>query len=89
MRKIITMTLLALGVSGGVAAADPHFEARGEVVRDHRGEREIHYRSYRERPTVRYERHNERRGYRWVSGAWRWNHSEWIWAPGYYVRIRL
>jgi hypothetical protein len=89
MRKIITMSLLALGLTGGVAAADSRYDGRRDEVRDHREVREVRYRNYRERPAVRYERHNERRGYRWQAGAWRWNHAEWIWAPGYYVRIRF
>jgi len=81
MRTLIVSTLMTLGLTGGVAAADNY---RGEVHHEvYRG----HYRDYRVRPTPRFERHDERRGYRWVGGEWRWNRSEWIWAPGRYIRI--
>lgn len=86
MRKIMMMTLMAVGLVGGVAAADPYHHDNTTVVVRHDGD--VHYRSYRERPAVRYERHDDRRGYRWNAGAWRWQHSEWIWSPGVYVRIR-
>jgi hypothetical protein len=86
MRNIIAMTLVTLGLSGGAALAQP----RGEVIVHERGGdvREVHYRNYRHRPEARFERHEERRGYRWRAGAWRWNHDEWVWAPGIYVRVR-
>jgi len=85
MRNIIAMTLVTLGLSGGAALAQP----RAEVVVHDRGDvREVHYRNHRERPAVRFERHEERRGYRWRTGSWRWNHDEWVWAPGIYVRVR-
>jgi hypothetical protein len=84
MHKIIAAALVTLGLGGGVAMADPHV-----VVREHDGDvREAHYRNYRERPAVRVERHDERRGYRWRAGAWRWNHEEWVWTPGVYLRVR-
>jgi hypothetical protein len=89
MRKIITMTLLTLGLTGGVALADRHDEARRDEIRDHRDAREIHYRDYRVRPALRYEHHVDRHGFRWVSGGWRWNRYEWVWTPGYYVRVRF
>lgn len=85
MRKIMMMALLAVGITGGIAAADPYHRDTTVVVRNGG---EVHYRSYRERPAVRFERHEERRGYRWNAGQWRWQHSEWIWSPGVYVRIR-
>jgi hypothetical protein len=91
MRVLIFSTLMALGVTSGVAAADNyrgegrHEEIRGyRVVRDHRVE---HYRDYHARPRPRYERYEQRRGYRWIGGEWRWNRGEWYWAPGHYVRI--
>jgi hypothetical protein len=81
MRTLIVSTLMTLGLTGGVAAADNYRgEAHHEVDRGH-------YRDSRVRPTPRFERHDERRGYRWTGGEWRWNRSEWIWAPGRYVRI--
>jgi hypothetical protein len=87
------MTLVTLGLSGGVALADPHGEAHREVVRDHRGAQaqDVRYHDHdREAPpAVRFERHEERRGFRWVGGAWRWHGNERSWTPGYYVRIRL
>ena len=44
------------------------------------------YRDYRARPAVRFERHEQRRGFRWVGGEWRWNRFEWVWLPGHFVR---
>ena len=84
MRTLIVSTLVALGLTGGVAAADEHGEARAEV----RVEHVEHYRDRRVRPPVRVERHDERRGYRWVDGGWQWGRGEWIWAPGHYIRGR-
>lgn len=85
MRALIVSTLMTLGLTGGVAAADNY---RGDNYRDahHEVYRE-HYRDYRVRPAPRYERHDYRRGYRWVGGDWRWYRGEWIWTPGRYVRI--
>jgi hypothetical protein len=89
MRALIVSTLMTLGLTGGVAAADNYRgEVHHEVTRDHReapayGE---HHRDYRARPAPRFERHEERRGYRWVGGEWRWGRGEWTWAPGHYVR---
>jgi len=82
MRNILAVTLVTLGLGGGVAAAQPEV-----VVREHR-DHEVHYRNHRERPPIRYERHEMRRGYQWRAGSWRWNHDEWVWAPGIYVRVR-
>jgi len=91
MRALALTTLMMIGLTGGVAAADNHHvDVRRDEVRDHRDVREArveHYRNYRVRPADRFERHEDRRGYRWVGGAWRWNRVEWIWAPGHYVRI--
>jgi hypothetical protein len=81
MRAFIVSTLMTLGLTGGVAAADNY---RGEVRHDVYRE---HYRDYRVRPALRYERHDLRRGYRWVGGEWRWYRGEWTWAPGHYIRI--
>lgn len=91
MRALIVSTLMTLGLTGGVAAADNYRgEVRHEDIRDHRevrDQRVEHYRDYRARPALRFERHEERRGYRWVGGEWRWGRGEWTWAPGHYVRI--
>jgi hypothetical protein len=84
MRTLIVSTLMTLGLTGGVAAADNY---RGDAHRDHHEVYREHYRDYRVRPGPRFERHDERRGYRWVGGEWRWYRSEWIWAPGHYIRI--
>ena len=81
MRALIVSTLMTLGLTGGVAAADTYRgDVHHEVYRDH-------YRDHRVRPAPRFERHDERRGYRWVGGEWQWGRGEWIWTPGHYVRI--
>lgn len=94
MRRILTMSLMAIGLTGGIAAADhdrDDYRDRDRAtvnVRDHgwhRGE-VIHYRDYNHRPELRVERHEYRRGYIWVGGDWRWRHGEWRWIPGHYVR---
>lgn len=77
MRTIIITSLMALGLTGGVAAADT-YRADAHVE---------HYRDHRVRPAPRNERHEARRGYRWRSGEWRWGQGEWVWTPGIYVRI--
>ena len=98
MRRILTLTLMTLGLTGGVALADNgrRVESRRETVtvRDHRGpqrvervERVDHDRSYRARPAIRFERHEVRRGFQWIGGEWTWNSYEWIWMPGHYARI--
>ena len=91
MRALTLTTLMVLGLTGGVAAADNHHvSVRCDEVRDHREVREVraeHDRNDRVRPADRFERHEDRRGYRWVGGEWRWNRVEWIWTPGHYVRI--
>ena len=87
MRALMMTTLMTLGLTGGVAAADNHRgEVRREEIRDHRDVRVERYRDYHARPAVRFERHEDRRGYRWIGGEWRWSGVEWGWAPGYYVR---
>lgn len=87
MRALIVSTLMTLGLTGGVAAADNyrgdvHHEVYREHYRDYRD-----YRDYRVRPAPRYERHEFRHGYRWVGGEWRWYRGGWTWAPGHYIRI--
>lgn len=90
MRRIITAIPLVLGLTGGIAAADPYH--RGVERRDNRherferAERVEHFRDARFRPAARYERFETRAGFRWVTGDWSWNGYEWIWMSGHYVR---
>lgn len=90
MRALILTTLMTLGLTGGVAAADSdRGDARHDASRDHReapAYRADHDRDHRARPAPRFERHEERRGYRWVGGEWRWSGGRWGWAAGRYVR---
>ncbi|HUJ58417.1 MAG TPA: hypothetical protein VLX92_07990 [Kofleriaceae bacterium] len=81
MRKIISAAALSLTLFGGVAMAD---------TRDHRApvRHEEVRRDFRARPAPRFERHEERRGFRWVGGEWRWGARGWDWRPGYYARVR-
>lgn len=37
-------------------------------------------------PDVRVERHDERRGYVWQSGYWRWRGQRHQWVAGHYAR---
>ena len=78
MKALVMTTLMALGLTGGVAAADTHREVREGHVDA--------YRDYHRRPAARFERHEERRGYRWIGGEWRWSGAAWSWLPGHYVR---
>jgi hypothetical protein len=81
--------LMTLGLTGGVAAADNrHSDARGDEIRDHRATeaRVDHLRDRGHPPAARFERHEDRRGFRWIGGEWRWSGSSWTWAPGHYVR---
>jgi hypothetical protein len=91
MRRIITMTIMALGLSGGAAMADTYRGHETVSVRDHRGTREnretvVRYDNVRARPAARFERHEERRGFGWRGGDWRWSGATWSWAPGHYFR---
>jgi len=88
MRRIITMSLMAIGLTGGIAAADGYHDRDRVTVRvNDDGQREvIHYRDYNRRPELRVERHEYRRGFIWVGGDWRWRHGEWRWVPGHYAR---
>ena len=94
MRRILTMSLMAIGLTGGIAAADGYHDRdrdRASVnvnVRagtPHRGE-VVHYRDYNRRPELRIERHEYRRNMIWVGGDWQWRHGEWQWVPGHYAR---
>lgn len=97
MRRIITMSLMAIGLTGGLAAADGYHGRGHDRDRDrasisvnvragtpHRAV--VHYRDYNRRPELRVERHEYRRNYIWVGGDWQWRHHEWMWVPGHYVR---
>ena len=91
MRRIITMTIMALGLSGGAAMADNYRGHETVSVRDHRGVREnretvVRYDNFRARPALRFEHHEERRGFGWRGGEWRWSGAAWSWAPGHYFR---
>ena len=90
MKALVMTTLMALGLTGGVAAADTHHgDGRREEIRDHRGDRDGRIDADRDdhhRPAPRVERHEERRGYRWVGGEWRWRGAAWGWTPGHYAR---
>jgi hypothetical protein len=88
------MSLMAIGLTGGIAAADGYRDRdrdRATVnvnVRagePHRGE-VVHYRDYNHRPELRVERHEYRRNMIWVGGDWQWRHGEWQWVPGHYAR---
>jgi hypothetical protein len=98
MRRILTMSLMAIGLTGGLAAADGYRDRDRDHDRDrasvnvniraggpHRGE-VVHYRDYNRRPELRVERHEYRRNMIWVGGDWQWRHGEWMWVPGHYVR---
>jgi hypothetical protein len=80
--RILAMTLATIGLTGGVALAQP----REVVVRDRHDE--VHYRDHARRPTPRIEHYAHRDGYNWHRGEWRWSGAEWTWSPGVYVRIR-
>src|SRR5690349_996208 len=54
---------------------------------DRREDRAERFRDFRYHPSARYERHDERAGFRFVGGEWKWNGYEWLWVPGHYVRI--
>ena len=93
MRRLITLSMLSLTLFGGVAMADNRdhraVETHREVAVRDRREVVDHYRDHRVRPELRFERHDNRAGFRWNAGSWNWNGYEWAWTPGFYVRIRL
>jgi hypothetical protein len=88
MRRIITMSLMAIGLTGGIAAADNRDRDRDHVTVNVRagGNGEAHYRDHNRRPELRVERHDQRRGFIWVGGDWQWRHGEWQWVGGHYAR---
>ena len=92
MRRIITMSLMAIGLTGGIAAADgDHGRDRDRdhvtvQVREGGNRGEAHYRDHNRRPELRVERHEQRHGFIWVGGDWQWRHGEWQWVAGHYTR---
>jgi hypothetical protein len=80
MKALAITTLMTLGLTAGVASAEPYH-------RDYHHERVEHFRDHRYRPAIRFERHEARGGFRWVPGDWRWDRGEWVWIPGHYIRI--
>lgn len=94
MRRFITSAALAFTLFGMAGLADARVIDRpvreighGPVVL--RGGLDVHFRDYHRRPAPYAEHFAYRAGYDWRPGAWRWDGFEWIWAPGYYVRIAL
>lgn len=86
MKALAMTTLMTLGLTAGVASAQP-YDRDYHHERVDRHERVEHFRDHRFRPALRFERHENRAGFRWVSGEWRWNGGEWMWMPGHYIRI--
>ena len=84
MRRIITMTIMALGLSGGAAMAD-NYRGHETGVRENR-ETVVRHDNFRARPALRFEHHEERRGFGWAGGEWRWGGAQWRWIPGHYFR---
>jgi hypothetical protein len=83
MRRIITLATLSLSLLGGGAAMAAN---RGERVERERVEARVETRDHR--PEARFERHEERSGFRWVGGEWMRHGRGWSWRPGHYERLR-
>lgn len=89
MRRLITSVALAFSLFGMAGMADargfdrPVERGHGPVVVRGGGA----YRDYGHRPDRIVEHYGFRAGYSWHAGDWTWNGYEWIWVPGYYVRI--
>ncbi len=49
----------------------------------------VHFTDYHVRPEYRYERWAPIAGYNWHRGDWVFNGVEWVWQPGWYVRVDL
>jgi hypothetical protein len=87
MRRIIILASLAATLFGGVAMASPRSEnERNDQRVEERRAPEHGYSNRNERPEPRYERHEQRAGYRWVGGEWKWTGRAWSWTAGHYVR---
>ena len=82
MRRFITLATLSLSLLGGGAAMAAN---RGEHVERGQTER-VEIRDHR--PEPRFERHEERRGFRWIGGEWVRSGRGWSWRGGHYERIR-
>jgi hypothetical protein len=76
------------GVRENVILREPVRE--GVVVRGgpvwHEG---VHFRDVNIRPEYRYESWHPIAGYNWHRGDWVFNGVEWIWTPGWYVRVEI
>ena len=77
----------AVVVRGGREVGHGPIVGRGPVFG--RGEVGYGYRDFGHRPDRYAEHFAYRAGYNWHAGDWSWNGYEWIWVPGYYVRIVL
>jgi hypothetical protein len=67
-------------------------EVRHEVVRERERpiiREQVRYRDVHYRPEYRVEQFAPVHGYNWHRGDWIWNGYEWVWQPGWYVRISL
>lgn len=103
MRRFITSAALAISLFGTAGFADARgFEGRGgrEIghgpvvvnrgpVRGGEVRGELHYRDHGFRPERRAEHFEYRAGFNWHAGDWSWNGYEWVWVPGYYIRVVL
>ena len=93
MRRFITSAALAISLLGTAGFADARGFGNGRevghgpVVRNGRGD--VHYRDRGFRPERRVEHFEYRAGFNWHAGDWTWNGYEWVWVPGYYVRVVL
>ena len=79
MRRLITLATLSLSLLGGGAAMAAN---RNDKVDHDRVELRDH------RPEPKFERHDQRRGFRWIGGEWVRAGRGWSWRPGHYVRAR-
>jgi hypothetical protein len=95
MRRFITSAALAFSLFGMAGMADargfdrPVERGHGVVVRQGGVRDGAHFRDYGHRPERVVEHGGFRAGYSWHAGDWQWNGYEWIWTPGYYVRVVL
>jgi hypothetical protein len=49
----------------------------------------VRFTDYHVRPEYRYENWHPIAGYNWHRGDWVFNGVEWVWTPGWYVRVDL
>jgi len=98
--KRILLTVLALGLLGGVASAD-HRHGRGRFrgnaswsggvsvqsapVRVYQQPRRVYVERTRSmRRPIYVQRPPPPPGYYWVAGQWQWSGAEWVWYQGHY-----